>query len=63
MAKFKVFAVMTTDLYTIVDAVNETDALEQAERISLDGGFKEVGGFGSGSFYITRVEKVKRGIK
>ena len=63
MAKFKVFAVMTTDLYTIVDAVNETDALEQAERISLDGGFKEVEGFGSGSFDITRVEKVKRGIK
>ena len=63
MPKFKVFAVMTTDLYTVVDAVNETDALEQAEHIAVNGGFKEVEAFGSGSFDITRAEKVKRGAK
>jgi len=36
MAKFKVYATMTAYLSKVIEAVNETDALEQAE--AMDGG-------------------------
>ena len=63
MPKFKVYATMTTRLSTIIEAVNETDALEKAEAI--DGGdFVEDDPTGGG-WDITHAEpyKAKRGRK
>ena len=63
MKKFKVYVTMTTQLSTIVEAENETDALEKAEAI--DGGYFVEDDPTGGGWDITHAVpyKAKRGKK
>ena len=59
MPKFKVYATMTTYLSKVIEAVDENDALEQAEEI--DGGEFTEDNPMAGGWDITGAERVKTG--
>ena len=57
--KFKVTASMITDLYAIVEAENENDAMELAENWSENYTWQEDGGWMSGDFRIDDAKEVQ----
>ena len=58
-SKFKVTASMITDMYTIVEADNEDDAIKLAEDCSDAYEWKEDGDWASGAVKIDDASEVK----